>query len=151
MKLVPAFYWCPRGGLSPTLLGPSSVAAAGKQCRSLGASEVNWGVHRLRDILFRTNSLASKIAEGQGWAGHAVGTPHAQASLDVSVCNLLAPTTLWWGNILLSFSNVTAVSEAQGPHQPGDPAACLLLPHLHHSCSGMASYIFSSGKMGRHN
>lgn len=73
-----------------------------------------------------------------------VGTSHTQASSDVSVCNLLVPAALWWGNISLSSSNVTADSEAQGPHQPGDPAACLLLPQLHHSCSGMASYICPS-------
>lgn len=141
-KLLPAFCWCPRRGVSPTLHGPSSVAAAGgKQCRNLEVSRVRWGVHHLRDSRSRTNSLTSKITEEQRRAGHAAGTPHTQASLNVTVCNLLAPAALWWGDILPSSSNVTADSEAQGPHQHRDPAACLLLSHLHHSCSGMASYI----------
>lgn len=153
MKLVPDFCWCPWGGLSPTLLGPSLVAAAGKLCRRLGVSGVCWGVHCLRDRRSRTNSLNSKIAEKQRWAGHAVGTPHAQKSLDVSVCNLLAPAALWWGNILLSSSNVTADLEAQGPHQPGDPAACLLPPPSAPQLlwDGLLYLPFSSGKMERHN
>ena len=145
MKLVPAFCCCLRGGLCPTLLGPSSVAAAGKPCRRRGISGVSWGIHRLRDRRSRTNSLTSKIAEEWRWAGHTVGTSHAQVSLDVSACNLLMPCcSVEGGNILVSSPNITADSEAQGPHQPRDPASCLLLPHLHHSCSGMASCIYPS-------
>lgn len=66
----------------------------------------------------------------------------AQASLHVSECNLLMPhpSLLLWKRV--SIPNITAGSEARGLHQPRDPAACLLLPHPHHTCSGMACCIY---------
>lgn len=44
----------------------------------------------------------------------------------------------------MSSPDVTADLEAQGPHQPEDLAACLLLPYQHHSCSETASCIHPS-------